>query len=299
MSKITNWSHYNQALVNRGNIRFWFDEKATRHWYNECTHGGRGRSNHFSDLAIETCLTLKAVFGLSFRALQGFTQSVLSLMKLPLEAPTYSCLCKRSAELNIKFRSKVRTTGFVDIVVDSTGLKVFGEGEWHAQKHHVKARKKWRKLHLAVDANTHDIVGAQMTLSNVTDGETLQDLISPLRRRIDRVSADGAYDSRRCYAEITEKGAIPVIPPRENARLWTDKHPRNEAVMLCNKLGITQWKKLSGYHVRSLAETAMYRFKQLMGAKLNARDYNRQLVEAMIKVKALNKINTLGLPKYQ
>ncbi|TMP28370.1 transposase, partial [Pseudoalteromonas rubra] len=94
-------------------------------------------------------------------------------MKLPLEAPTYSCLCKRSAELEIKFRNKVRATGFIDIVVDSTGLKVFGEGEWHAQKHHVKARRKWRKLHLAVDANTHDIVGAQMTLSNVTDGETL------------------------------------------------------------------------------------------------------------------------------
>ena len=157
MSKITNWSHYNQAPLTAV-IFFWFDEK-TRHWYNECTHGGRGRSNHFSDLAIETCLTLKAVFGLSFRALQGFTQSVLSLMKLPLEAPTYSCLCKRSAELNIKFRSKVRTTGFVDIVVDSTGLKVFGEGEWHAQKHHVKARKKG-KLHLAVDANTMILGGA-------------------------------------------------------------------------------------------------------------------------------------------
>ena len=220
-------------------------------------------------------------------------------MKLPLEAPTYSCLCKRSAELNVKFRTKVLATGFVDIVVDSTGLKVFGEGKWHAQKHNVKARKKWRKLHLAVDATTYDIVGVQMTLSNVTDGETFEDLIRPLRWRIDRVSADGAYDSRRCYAEITAKGAILVIPQRENACLWPNEHPRYDAVILCNELGVAQWKKLSGYHVRSLAETAMYRFKQLMGAKLSARDYNRQFTEMMIKVKALNKINTLGLPKYR
>ncbi|MBE0368184.1 hypothetical protein PAUR_a1734 [Pseudoalteromonas aurantia 208] len=187
----------------------------------------------------------------------------------------------------------------MDIVVDSTGLKVYGNGEWHARKHRANKRRTWRKLHLAIDARSHDIMGAELSMVNVSDGEALTDLIRPLRRNIDRVKGDGAYDTRSCYEEVAAKIAIMLGPPRDNAQYWEEGHPRNNAVFMMHQIGLTQWKVNSGYHLRSLAETAMYRFKQLMGDKPKSRRFNSQHTETMIKVKAINKMNGLGMPKYQ
>ena len=108
---------------------------------------------------------------------------------------------------------------FIDIVVDSTGLKVYGNGEWHARKHRATKRRTWPKLHLAVDATSHDIVGAELSMVNVSEGEALADLIRPLRRNSDRVTGDGAYDTRSCYEEVAAKGAIMRVPPREYPKL--------------------------------------------------------------------------------
>ncbi|TMO67735.1 IS5 family transposase, partial [Pseudoalteromonas aurantia] len=149
---------------------------------------------YYSDLAIETCLTLRAVFHLPLRALEGFVNSLLTMMDTSLQSPGYSCLCKRSKTLNVQYR-KTASKGFIDIVVDSTGLKVYGNGEWHTRKHRATKRRTWRKLHLAVDATSHDIVGAELSMVNVSDGEALADLIRPLRRNIDRVTGDGANDT--------------------------------------------------------------------------------------------------------
>ncbi len=183
-----------------------------------------------------------------------------------------------------------------DLVIDSTGLKVFGEGEWKVRKHGAEKRRVWRKLHLAVDPVTHDIVAAEVSLENVHDAEVLPTLLNPLRRKLGRVYADGVYDSKASHQLISRKGATACIPPRKNAGLWEKGHPRDESVLVMRKEGLAHWKKMSGYHRRSLAETAMYRFKQLMAGKISLRNYNGQVGEVMAYVSALNKLNTLSLP---
>ncbi|KAF7773933.1 hypothetical protein PCIT_a0281 [Pseudoalteromonas citrea] len=158
---------------------------------------------------------------------------------------------------------KTASKGFIDIVVDSTGLKVYG-GEWHTRKHRTTKRRTWRKLHLAVDATSHDILGAELSMVNVSDGEALADLIGPLRRNIDRVKGDGAYDTRSCYEEVAAIGAIMRVPPRDNAQYWEEAHPGNNAVFMKHQIRLTQCKVNSVYHLRFIAGTAMYRFKQVM-----------------------------------
>lgn len=296
--RIRNWSQYNRALIQRGNINVWLSDSAILKWQNTEKHGGRGRSNYYSDLAIETCLTIRAVFNLPLRAVEGFVNSLLNNMNTALGSPSYSCLCKRSKTLSVLYRPST-SKGFTDIVVDSTGLKVYGNGEWHTRKHHASKRRTWRKLHLAVDAANHDIVSAELSMVRVSDGEALCDLLRPLRRNIDRVTGDGAYDTRSCYNEVAAKKAILRAPPRENAQYWGKCHPRDHTVFMTRQIGLKQWKVDSGYHLRSLAETAMYRFKQLMGDKLKSRSFNNQHTETMVKVKAINTMNRLGLPAYQ
>ncbi len=144
------------------------------------------------------------------------------------------------------------------MVIDSTGLKVFGEGEWRVRKHGTEKRRVWLKL--------------------------------------GRVYADDAYASKASHQLISHKGATACIPPRKNAGLWKKGHPRNEAVLVMSKEGLAHLKKISGYHRRLLAETAMYRFKQLMAGKISLRNYNGQVGEVMAYVSAINKLNTLSLP---
>ena len=173
---------------------------------------------------------------------------------------------------------------------------MFGEGEWKVRKHGAEKRRVWRKLHLAVDPATHDVVAAEVSLENVHDAEVQPTLLNPLRRKLGRVYADGAYDSKASHQLIAGKGATACIPPRKNAGLWKKGHPRNKAVLVMRKEGLAHWKKISGYHRRSLAETAMYRFKQLLAGKISLRNYNGQVGEAMVYVCAMNKLNALGLP---
>ncbi|MNO70770.1 Transposase DDE domain protein [compost metagenome] len=210
---------------------------------------------------------LKGIFNLTLRATQGLLDSLFELMNVPLCAPDYSCVSKRARTVTVAYRqpSKGRIT---DLVIDSTGLKVFGEGEWKVRKHGAEKRRVWRKLHLAVDPATHDIVAAEVSLENVHDAEVLPTLLNPLRRKLGRVYADGAYDNKASHQLIAHKGATACIPPRKNAGLWKKGHPINEAVLVIRKEGLAYWKKISGYHRRSLAETAMSRFKQLMAGRI-------------------------------
>ena len=151
-------------------------------------------------------------------------------------------------------------------------------------------------MHLAVDPVTHDIVAAEVSLENVHDAEVLPTLLNPLRHKLGRVYANGAYDSKACHRLIARKGATACIPPRKNEGLWKKGHPRNGPVLVMRKEGLAHWKKISGYHRRSLAETAMYRFEQLLAGKISLRNYNGQVGEVMAYVSAINKLNTLGLP---
>ncbi len=206
-----------------------------------------------------------------------------------------SCVSKRASTVKVAYRQPPKGKA-TDLVIDSTGLKVFGEGEWKVRKHGAEKRRVWRKLHLAVDPVTHDIVAAEVSLENVHDTEVLPTLLNPLRRKLGRVYADGAYDSKASHRLIARKGETACIPPRKNAGLWKKGHPRNEAVQVMRKEGLAHWKKISGYHSRSLAETAMFRFKQLMAGQITLRKYNGQVGEVMAYVSAINKLNTLGLP---
>ncbi|WP_270670643.1 IS5 family transposase, partial [Aeromonas sp. QDB04] len=205
------------------------------------------------------------------------------------------CVSKRASTIKVSYRQPPKGQ-ITDLVIDSTGLKVFGEGEWKVRKHGHEKRRVWRKLHLAVDPVSHDIVAAEVSLENVHDAEVLPTLLNPLRRQLGTVYADGAYDAKACHELITRKGATACIPPRKNAGLWEEGHPRNDAVLVMRKEGLPHWKKASGYHRRSLAETAMCRFKQLLTGKLSLRKYNNQVGEVMAYVCAMNKLNALGLP---
>lgn len=295
--KVCNWRQYNQALVKRGSLTLWMDEQAIKHWHCQTHHGRRGRGFHYSDRAIETALMLKSVFKLPLRALEGFINSLFTLMDIPLQSPDYSCISKRAKQVNIQYR--LPSQGPVaHLVIDATGLKVYGEGEWKVRKHGKERRRVWRKLHLAVDAQTHAIVAAEISLETVGDNEVLPTLLNRLRRKIEQVSADGAYDTKESHA-LLKKGARATIPPRKNAALWEEGHPRNEAVKALKAGELKEWKRASGYHQRSKAETAMYRFKQLISSKLSLRNYNAQVGEALAGVKAVNKMTALGMPVRQ
>ncbi|EPY7254700.1 IS5 family transposase [Klebsiella pneumoniae] len=183
--------------------------------------------------------------------------------------------------------------------IDSTGLKVFGEGEWKVKKHGKERRRIWRKLHLAVDSNTHEIICADLSLNNVTDSEAFPGLIRQTHRKIRAASADGAYDTRLCHDELRRKKISALIPPRKGAGYWPGEYAdRNRAVANQRLTGSNaRWKWTTDYNRRSIAETAMYRVKQLFGGSLTLRDYDGQVAEAMALVRALNKMTKAGMPE--
>ncbi|MDN3617163.1 IS5-like element ISVba2 family transposase [Vibrio gallaecicus] len=295
--KTTNWKQYNQSLINRGSLTFWIDEEAISGW-TQSKQNKRGRPRRFSDLAITTALMVKRVFSMPLRALQGFINSIFRLAHVPLSCPHYTCISRRAKQVEVSLKTKTRGT-IQHLAIDATGLKVYGEGEWKVKKHGTDGKRRvWRKLHIAVDTNTHEIIAAELSLSTVTDGEVLPNILKQTRRSIHEVSGDGAYDTRACHDAIKIKRAVALIPPREGAAFWERGHPRNLAVG-CHKLygSNKYWKERYGYHKRSLSETAMYRVKQLLGGRLSLRHYNAQVGETYAMIKALNKLTGLGMPE--
>lgn len=217
---------------------------------------------------------MKQVFGLSLRALQGIVDSIFKLMEVSLRCPDYSLLSKRAKTVNISIKTPTRGE-IAHLVIDGTGLKVFGEGEWKVRQHGANRRREWRKLHLAVDSATHEIICADLSLSGTTDAQALPALINQTQRKIREASADDAYDTRSCHDALLRKNIRPLIPPRSGAQYWTDRyHERNYAIANQSLSGSNDsWKKKVGYHRRSVAETAMFRFKTLLGDHLSLRDY--------------------------
>lgn len=275
----------------------WMDAATLGAWRNGQRTGKRGRPRTYSDQAIGGVLTLAVVFGLPLRATQGLVSSLLSLLgRADLPVPHYSTLCRRRARLEVLVGNDRQAEGPVRLVVDSTGLKVSGEGEWKVKKHGKDAKKRrvWRKAHLAVDADTHLICAAAATRSAVADGSALPELLGQVQGRIASVSGDGGYDWRACYEAITARGATALIPPRHGAVIWqhgnrkADPLDRDQALRQIRKRGRAQWKRQSGYHVRSLVETAMARLKGIFGERLSARLEAPQEVETLLRCAALN-----------
>jgi hypothetical protein len=300
--RICNWGDYNKSLVKRGSLTLWFEEESIKKWHKATKVKGRGRPRSYADIAIQCMLTLKSVYDLPLRATQGLVESLIELLDLPIEAADYSTVCRRQKYLDIKLQKKNRNESLHG-VFDSTGLKVFGEGEWKVRQHGYSKRRTWRKLHLGVDEASGEIIASVLTTNDFGDGEILPDLIEQVDSPLSQASGDGAYDSFENYYLLHKRGAKITIPPRENAK--TPQHGncksppfvRDEVVRAVRKLGRAEWKKKNGYHRRSIAETTMFGFKQIFGDNLHAILFESQATEAFVKCNVLNKMTALGMPE--
>ncbi|MBD1857661.1 MULTISPECIES: IS5 family transposase [Leptolyngbya] len=299
--RIRNWSEYNAGSKHRGSITFWIDETVLAEWIVPRLSGQRGASVFYSDLAMATMATVKAIYGLAGRQCQGFLTSIFTLMGFEFPVPDHSTLSRRIGKLSIGL-PVLPATGARHVVVDSTGVKVYGEGEWKTRQHGISKRRTWRKLHLGVDEATGEILAAVVTTNGVHDGEVLDDLLNQIEDDIEQVTTDGAYDHRHCYEEIAQRGARPVIPPRKDAVIWqhgnckAPSHPRDENLRSIRKHGRKKWKRIAGYHRRSLAETTMFRFKTVFGGSLRSRRFDNQTAELLIKCAALNRMIQIAKP---
>ena len=300
--RIRNWSEYNAGLKQRGTITFWLSEETCEHWLNVEKTGKRGASATYSDLAIVTFATVKAVYRQAGRQTQGFIESIFALMNLELRVPDPSTVSRRLKHLNIAL-PVIPNDGSRHVVVDSTGIKVYGEGEWKTRQHGISKRRTWRKLHLGVDEATGEILSAVVTTNDVHDGEVLDTILDGIEDEIYQVSADGAYDHQHCYEEISERDAIAVIPPRKNAKIWrhgnlkTPPHQRDENLRYIRKYGRKTWKTDHEYHRRSLAETTMGRHKRAFGGMVSSRRFENQAIELMIQCSALNRMIQIAKPE--
>jgi uncharacterized protein (DUF4415 family) len=297
---IRNWAMYNESLKKRGSITLWISADVLQAW--KATPGAvrpRGGQKRYSDGAIECLLMVKGVYHLAYRQTEGFAGSLSKLLGVALPIPDYSTLNRRAQTLKVKLPTSDK--GPIHAVLDSTGLKVDGEGEWKVRQHGYSKRRTWRKLHLSVDEATGEIEAELLTGAGVDDAEAADGLLKQTQAEIEQLSGDGAYDKEKVYKAAAAKGVRKItIPPRRDAVLWeengSEPHPRNESLRHIWECGRKEWKEESGYHRRSLAETAMFRFKTIFGDHLNAREAKRQQTEARVKCAALNRMTRLGMP---
>lgn len=295
--RIVNWRDYNRALVARGSITLWIDEAVLAGWR---ASGGKGR--RYSDAAILAALSLRAVLGLTLRQTQGFLISLTHLLGLAVEVPHYSTFSRRAVALPVPKLGRP-AGGPLHLAIDATGLKVHGEGEWKVRVHGKDKRRVWRKLHLAVDTRTGELHAHALTPSETHDGAELEGLLAGIDAPIAVVCADKAYDAFDAHAAILARGARPVIPPRKGAAIRPppgrpDVPPtRGQAVARIAEVGRDAWKAETGYHRRSLAETAMFRYKTLIGPNLRSRRFARQKAEAAVAVRCINQFTALGMPR--
>ena len=267
-------------------------------WLNTQPSGRRGKSRLYADAAILCALTIRQVFHLPLRATQGLIGSLVQLLELGLPVMDYSTLCRRARRLEVKLSAQP-VNRIKHLVFDATGLKVYGEGEWKVRLYDAEKRRTWRKLHISLDASTHQIITALVTDKDVVDPRCLPGQLKQVESRVERVYGDGAYDARICYRAIDQCRARAIIPPRRGSTLWKDDYlkGRNSNLRAIRKLGLKKWKKKVGYHTRSLVETAFFRLKRIFSDKLCSQRDETQITEVMIRCRALNRMTSLGMPE--
>lgn len=310
--RIRNWREYNAALKSRGSLTVWVDEAAISGWHCDHKSGRRGASRTYSDAAIGCALTLQAVYHLPLRGTVGLIASLFGLMQVALPVPDFSTLSRRRCGLKLALPARL-APGPLHLVVDASGFKVYGEGEWKVRQHGWSKRRTWRKLHLGVDEQSGEIVSAHVTTPQVRDDAALAQLLEalPPEVKLAQVSGDGLYDSRECYRLLQERAARAAIPPRHGARranleqkaelearnrnleriAWWSRWAASEAV------GRACWKVEVDYHRRSLAETTFFRLKSVFGERLSARLEQAQDAELLLWCATLNRITHLGMPQ--
>jgi Transposase DDE domain len=296
--RIRNWAQYNSALVRRGSLTLWLDAHSLDTWLNVEPAARRGRSRTYTDAAILCSLLLREVYHLPLRATAGLVGSLLRLLEVNLPAPDYSTLSRRASSLQLSLCAQ-RQKQIKHLVIDSTGLKLYGEGEWRVKQHGRAKHRTWRKLHLSIDADSHQVTAALITNKDVVDPRGLPKLLKQIETPVKKVYADGAYDSRECYQTLSQRGARALIPPRKGSVVWKDEYlrDRNSNLQQVARLGVKGWKRKAKYHRRSLVETAIFRLKTIFSDKLRAREVARQRTEVMVRCLALNRMTELGMPK--
>lgn len=302
--RVKNWSDYNQSLINRGSITFWFSEDTIKKWMSCKQTGEKGRPEIYSDEAILCALMIREVYRLPLRMLQGFLKSLFFILGLSLPVPSYSQISRRSGRLNKKLK-RLFKRGAKDIVFDSSGLKVYGEGEWKVKQHGHSKRRTWRKIHIGMDPHTGEILLCEMTKNSASDSSVGCQLLDEVEGKIERGFGDGAYDDQKFRKKVSSKGGKAIVPPDRNAVYKGAADPamrqRDLDIAAIHILGADEaarkiWKKLIDYHQRSLGETAFSRIKRILGPNLKARKFENQKVECQVKCLIMNKMLSLGMP---
>ncbi len=310
------WRKYNEALVERGNITLWIDAEVVSGWVEEPEVKTRGGQRIYSDGAVASVLTVRSVFHLPLRRAEGFCRSFFAETKVNLPVPDFTTLSRRCGKLDVPLPRHL-PKGPLHVLIDSTGIKVYGEGEWKVRQHGIGKRRTWLKLHVAIDAQTQEVIATAVSSASVSDDEAFGDLMDQIDENIASVGGDGAYDKSKVREKIEERGAEPRIPPPRNARV--QKKPassplrkraldkRDKAIQRIEELQKTKtdgdltearklWRQETGYHQRSKVETTMYRYKTIFGQAVRARTFDNQTKEICLNLVALNKMTRLGIP---
>lgn len=303
--RVTNWREYDRALVSRGSVEVWMDAETVASWKADPTSGPKGgRPRIYSNAAILCAATFRRLFRLPLRATEGLVASLLLLAGSAAKAPDFSTMSRRLADLPVSLakRKKEKTV----IVVDSTGVKVCGEGEWKVRQHGVGKRRTWKKIHIAIGEDG-EVRATEVTEGNVHDGDVAEKLVDKEdpETKISAFHGDGAYDQAKVY-DMLARRSVPsmLIPPRKDAKIWfhgnrkgAPPHPRDENLRAIRKCGRKRWKILSGYHLRSLVENTMFRYKTVLGDRVASRCSRNQTTELALGCRILNVMFHLGMPE--
>jgi hypothetical protein len=300
--RVHNWPEYEQALRQRSSITFWLSPDVAQTW---CYGGEKQRGSQFtySDQAIQIMLTIKEVFHLTNRGVEGFVRSLFGLRGLALPVPDHTTLSKRSRHLAVSLPRQA--SGPLHLVLDSTGLKLYGEGEWKVRQHGHAKHRTWRKLHVGLEPDSGEIQAMVLTTNSVTDGQAVPALLAQLAGPLLSCSGDGSYDKRPVYQALQAHSptAQVVIPPRQDAHIWqhgnskAERLKRDENLRYIRQHGRRAWKESVGYHRRSLAETLMFRLRTIFSDRLSARRLDAQVTQAWIRCRALNQMTHLTMPQ--
>jgi Transposase DDE domain len=304
--RVQNWPEYDRALQQRGSLTVWVTPEALAAWQPPRT-GKRGRPCDYSDVAIETGHLLRLAFGRPWRQTEGLLRSITALLGLEVGIPDHTTFSRRSPGLVLAAalaRAQARGEP-VHVVIDATGLKVHGAGElWLVERHGERGKRSWRKLHLAVDPDSGEILASELTTNEEGDASQVGALLAQIPGPLGSVTADGAYDGEPVYRAVSERQPGPpvavVIPPRSTAvpstAAGTTPGQRDQHIQLIRDKGRLGWQKAVGYGRRALGETAMSRYKALIGRGLRARTVPAQKTEARAACSVLNRMTRLGMP---
>lgn len=293
--RVRNWKEYDRALIARGSLTLWIPEHIESIWY------APGKET-YADAAIELMLVFKARFSLPLRSMEGMVRDVFGLKGLALDIPDHSTVSRRAETVVIPLRKR-RSKENVHVLLDSSGAKVFGEGEWKVRKHGWSKRRTWAKIHLGIDRDG-EIRALEVTSNAVHDASVIDRVLDQEKARITDFFGDGAYDTFGVYQTLLDRGVSGFhIPPQRNARIkvhgncLAPPYPRDKNLREIRRSSRKEWKIASGYHARSKAETAFFRYKTTFGERMHFRRVRRQKAEVIVKCNILNTFHRLGMPE--